>query len=177
MSWEWYFPRIRIQLAYSPGSFPLCFRAEKWLLLGPTQKFIWHATTGFQVGSLPSTLTFCCFQLRIILLVSGHKRQVYRFLSFVVFKIVGMWTTHMTSTKHDMAQGAIREHITKWFCWRGVCILPIDGNNHFLLLSFCKTDLSQMTLCSFCCSLSKIWITYIIWAPHACMTIIQCTAS
>ena len=171
------FPQNTHTTGIFPWVIPTLLQGWKVVALGPTQKFIWHATTGFQVGSLPSTLTFCCFQLRIILLVSGHKRQVYRFLSFVVFKVVGMWTTHMTSTKHDMAQGAIREHITKWFCWRGVCILPIDGNNHFLLLSFCKTDLSQMTLCSFCCSLPKIWITYIIWAPHACMTIIQCTAS
>ena len=42
----------------------------------------------FRVGSPPSTLTFCCCQLRIILLVSGHKRQVYRFFPLYSLRLL-----------------------------------------------------------------------------------------
>ena len=54
--------------------------------------------------------------------------------------------TYVTSTKHDMAKGAIGEHVPECCRWWGVCILPVDSNHHSLLFTFRKTDLTQLTL-------------------------------
>ena len=154
----------RTSLCFAMISSPLMI-VEEWYC--PTIHVGWYTPLGHShiVSGLKSgcTLIFCCCQLRIILLVSGHKRQVYRSFPIILRKIVGMWMTYVTSTKHDMAKGAIGEHVPEWCRWWGVCILPVDSNHHSLLFTFRKTDLSQMTLYSFCCGLPKVGVAGIVW--------------
>ena len=58
MSREWYFPRIRIRLAYSSGSFPACFSAEKWLLLALARNSSDIQPHVFEWARLPAHLHF-----------------------------------------------------------------------------------------------------------------------
>ena len=144
---------------------------------GPSKKLIWHTTAFFGMCPLTSTFTLSRCQWWIVFSIHRNKWLVHWLLWFIIFKIVGMWTTDMASTKHNTAKGAVRKDIPKWFCWRGVGILPVYGNHHSLLFSFTETNLSQVPLGSFGCSLPQLWVADVVAAPHACMPIVQCAPS